>query len=116
MPKAIPGWAPNRVDMPVINAPEVTTIAKAIAAGAIDLKEPYGDDVKSKMESYYQMRIGKKPLTERTIKILRHYNKKNQKRLQESYIKKVHKQKIEEKLFSLIKPIVSEILKKTNKK
>ena len=112
MPKAIPGWAPNRVDMPVINAPEVTTIAKAIAAGAIDLKEPYGDDVKSKMESYYQMRIGKKPLTERTIKILRHYNKKNQKRLQESYIKKVHKQKIEEKLFSLIKPIVSEILKK----
>jgi hypothetical protein len=117
MPKAIPGWAPNRVDMPVIQAPEVTTIAKAIAAGAIDLKEPYGDDVKSKMEAYHQMRIGQKPLTETTIKILRYYNKKNQKRLQESLLKKVQKRKIEEKLFNLIKPMVAELLKvKTKKK
>jgi hypothetical protein len=112
MPKAIPGWAPNRVDMPVINAPEVATIAKAIAAGAIDLKKPYGDDVKSKMESYYQMRIGKKPLTETTMKILRNYNTKNQKRLQESFLKKVKKQKLEEKLTELIKPMIVETLKK----
>lgn len=112
MPKAIPGWAPNRVDMPVIQAPEVATIAKAIAAGAIDLKKPYGDDVKSKMESYYQMRTGKKKLTETTMKILRNYNTKNQKRLQESFLKKVKKQKLEEKLSELIKPMIVETLKK----
>lgn len=117
MPKAIPGWAPNRVDMPVINAPEVQTIAKAIAAGAIDIKKPYGPDVKDKMESYYQMRIGQKPLTELTVKILKEYNKRHQKRLQESYDKKVKKQKLQEKLTRLIKPIVAEILKgKTKKK
>jgi hypothetical protein len=111
MPKAIPGWAPNRVDMPVINAPEVQTIAKAIAAGAIDIKKPYGPDVKDKMESYYQMRIGQKPLTETTMKILREYNKRNQKRLQESYLKRIKKQKLQEKVSTLLKPIVSEILK-----
>lgn len=116
MPKAIPGWAPNRVDMPVINAPEVATIAKAIAAGAVDIKKPYSPDVKDKMESYYQMRIGKKPLTELTMKILKEYNKRNQKRLQESYIKKVKKQKLQEKLFNLIKPIVAEVLKTNIKK
>jgi hypothetical protein len=112
MPKAIPGWAPNRVDMPVINAPEVATIAKAIAAGAVDLKAPYGPDVKDKMESYYQMRTGKKKLTETTMKILREYNKKNQKRLQESYLKKVKKEKLQEKLVKIIKPMVLETLKK----
>jgi len=112
MPKAIPGWAPNRVDMPVINAPEVATIAKAIAAGAVDLKAPYGPDVKDKMESYYQMRTGKKKLTETTMKILRYYNKKNQKRLQESYLKQVKKEKLQEKLVKLIKPMVLETLKK----
>lgn len=116
MPKAIPGWAPNRVDMPVINAPEVATIAKAIAAGAVDIKKPYSPDVKDKLESYYQMRIGQKPLTELTIKILKEYNKRNQKRLQESYIKKVKKQKLQEKLFNLIKPIVAEVLKNNIKK
>lgn len=111
MPKAIPGWAPNRVDMPVINAPEVQTIAKAIAAGAIDIKAPYGPDVKDKMESYYQMRTGQKPLTEGIMKKLREYNKVNQKRLQESYMKKVKKQKLQEKLTRLLRPIVAEILK-----
>lgn len=116
MPKSIPGWAPNRVDMPVINAPEVATIAKAIAAGAIDLKAPYGDDVKSKMESYYQMRTGKKKLTETTMKILREYNKRNQKRLQESYLKKVKKQNIQERLSKLLRPLIEESLKTILKK
>jgi hypothetical protein len=112
MPKAIPGWAPNRVDMPVIQAPEVATIAKAIAAGAIDLKAPYGPGVKDKMESYYKMRTGQISLTETTMKILREYNKKNQKRLQESYLKKVKKEKLQEKLVKIIKPMVLETLKK----
>jgi hypothetical protein len=115
MPKAIPGWAPNRVDMPVINAPEVQTIAKAIAAGAIDIKAPYSPDVKDKMESYYQMRTGQKPLNETTIKILREYNKRNQKRLQESYLTKIKKQRLHEKLTDLIRPIVSEIIKSKRK-
>ena len=111
MPKAIPGWAPNRVNMPVINAPEVGTIAKAIAAGVIDLKAPYGDDVKSKMESYYKIRTGQKPLTENIMRKLREYNTVNQKRLQESYLKKVKKQRLHEKLTRLLKPIVAEIIK-----
>lgn len=111
MPKAIPGWAPNRVNMPVINAPEVGTIAKAIAAGVIDLKAPYGDDVKSKMESYYKIRTGQKPLTENIMRKLREYNTVNQKRLQESYLKKVKKQRLHEKLTGLLKPIVAEIIK-----
>ena len=111
MPKAIPGWAPNRVNMPVINATEVGTIAKAIAAGVIDLKAPYGDDVKSKMESYYKIRTGQKPLTENIMRKLREYNTVNQKRLQESYLKKVKKQRLHEKLTRLLKPIVAEIIK-----
>lgn len=111
MPKAIPGWAPNRVDMPVINAPEVGKIATAIAAGVIDLKAPYGDDVKSKMESYYKIRTGQKPLTENIMRKLREYNTVNQKRLQESYLKKVKKQRLHEKLTRLLKPIVAEIIK-----
>jgi len=122
MPKSIPSWAPNRVDMPVINAPEVMTVAKAIAAGAVDIKAPYGDDVKTKMESYYQMRRGLKPLNESVVKILRDYNKKNQKRLQESYIRKIAKERLNEKsstrLRGLLDSIVFEnlIKKKTKKK
>lgn len=116
MPKAIPGWAPNRVDMPVINAPEVATIAKAIASGVIDLKAPYGPDVKDKMESYYKMRTGQKPLTESIMKRLRDYNKVNQKRLQESYLKKVKKERLQEKLTTLLRPIVAEIINSKMKK
>jgi hypothetical protein len=112
MPKSIPGWAPNRVDMPVINAPEVATIAKAIAAGAVDIKAPYGPDVKGAMESYYQMRRGQKPLSENIMKKLRQYNKVNQKRLQESYAKKVRKQKLQEKLITALRPLVKEAIKK----
>jgi len=108
--------------MPVINAPEVMTVAKAIAAGVIDIKAPYGDDVKTKMESYYQMRRGLKPLNESVVKILRDYNKKNQKRLQESYIRKIAKERLNEKsstrLRGLLDSIVFEnlIKKKTKKK
>ena len=130
MPKSLPSWAPKRVDMPVINAPEVAAVAKKIAAGSVDIKAPYSPEVDKKlnpsgaksegiirvMESYYLMRIGKKPLTEGIMKKLREYNKVNQKRLQESYVKKVKKQKLQEKVSSLLKPIVAEIIKNNLKK
>lgn len=124
MPKSIPSWAPKRVDMPVINAPEVAAVAKKIAAGSVDIKAPFSPEVDKKlnpsgaksesiiraMETYYQMRTGQKPLTEGIMKKLREYNRVNQRRLQESYLKKVKKQRLQEKLTDLLKPIVSEIL------
>jgi hypothetical protein len=79
------------------------------------LKSPYGPGVKDKMESYYKMRTGQISLTETTMKILRQYNKKNQKKLQESYLKKVKKEKLQEKLVKIIKPMVLETLKKMMK-
>ena len=130
MPKQLPGWAPKRVDMPVINAPEVAAVAKRIAAGSVDIKPPYSPEVGKKlnpsgaksesiirsMETYYQMRTGKKPLTENIMRKLREYNRVNQTRLQESYAKKVRKQKLQEKLVNLLKPIISEILKNKSKR
>ena len=104
MPKEIPGWAPNRVDMPVINAPEVATIAKAIAAGAVDIKKPYSPDVKNKMEAYTKMRKGQIPLTEGVMKKLTELNK-------------TFRQKtLEEKLFKVLRPIVAETIKSRLKK
>ena len=64
------------------------------------------------MESYYQMRRGQKPLTESIMRKLRDYNKVNQKRLQESYAKKVRKQKLQEKLISALRPLVKEAVRK----
>ncbi len=116
LPKDIMPGAPARIEMPVINGKEVDGVAKAIAAGEIDIKPPYSADVKDKMESYYQMRRGLKPLRESTIKKLLEYNKKNKTRLQESYAKKVKKRKLQEKLTQLLKPIVSEILNSKLKK
>ena len=130
MPKQLPGWAPKRVDMPVINAPEVAAVAKRIAAGSVDIKPPYSPEVGKRlspdgaksesiirsMETYYQMRTGKKPLTENIMRKLREYNRVNQTRLQESYAKKVRKQKLQEKLVNLLKPIISEILKNKSKR
>jgi len=110
LPKDIMPGAPARIEMPVINGKEVDAVAKAIAAGEIDIKPPYSQDVKDKMESYYQMRRGLKPLRESVIKKLVEYNTKNKKRLQESYVKKVKKQRLQEKLTRLLKPIVAEIL------
>lgn len=111
LPKTIMPGAPPRIEMPVINGKEVDAVAKSIAAGEIDIKPPYSADVKDKMESYYQMRRGLKPLKESVIKKLLEYNRVNKKRLQESYAKKVKKQKIQEKVSTLLKPIVAEILK-----
>lgn len=122
MPKQLPSWAPARVDMPVIKQPEVMTVAKAISQGVIDIKPPYSPDVKDKlgktesvikqMENYYLMRTGKKPLTESIMKRLREYNKKNQTRLYESYLKSKKKIKLEEKLMSILRPMVNDIIKK----
>jgi hypothetical protein len=125
MIKSIPGWAPSRVNMPVIQAPEVKAVSAALAAGSVDIKPPYSPEVEKRlnpsgaksesimraMESYYQMRTGQKKLTETTLKILRDYNKKNQTRLHESYLKKVRKQKLQEKLSDLLKPLVEQSLK-----
>ena len=46
----------------------------------VDLKEPFSADVKSKMESYYKIRTGQKPLRESVVKNLVEYNKKNKKK------------------------------------
>jgi hypothetical protein len=130
MVKTIPSWAPSRVDMPVIQAPEVAAVAKQIAAGTVDIKPPYSPEVGNKlkptgaksegiipaMESYYLMRTGKKPLNENVIKRLREYNKVNQKRLHESYLKKVKKQRLQEKLSDLLRPLVEQSLKGILKK
>lgn len=116
LPKDIMPGAPPRIEMPVINGKEVDGVAKAIAAGEIDIKAPFSPDVKDKMESYYQMRRGLKPLRESVIKKLLEYNKKNKTRLQESYAKKVKKQRLQEKLTRLLKPIVAEILNSKLKK
>lgn len=116
LPKDIMPGAPPRIEMPVINGKEVDAVAKAIAAGEIDIKPPYSADVKDKMESYYQMRRGLKPLRESTIKKLLEYNKKNKTRLQESYAKKVKKRKLQEKLVNILKPLVKEAIKSMIKK
>jgi hypothetical protein len=118
LPKQIMPGAPARVEMPVINGPEVDAVAKSIAAGEVDIKPPYSDDVKSKMESvignmmkYHAVMTGNKKMSNKTIKMLEDYNRKNKKKLQESYLKKVKKQKLQEKLVKLIKPMVIETLK-----
>jgi hypothetical protein len=116
LPKTIMPGAPPRVEMPVINGKEVDAVAKAIAAGEIDLKEPFSADVKSKMESYYKIRTGQKPLRESVVKNLVEYNKKNKKRLQESYARKVKKQRLQERLVNMLKPLVREVIKSIVKK
>jgi len=116
LPKTIMPGAPPRVEMPVINGKEVDSVAKAIASGEIDLKEPFSADVKAKMESYYKIRTGQKPLRESVVKNLVEYNKKNKKRLQESYARKVKKQRLQEKLVNMLKPLVREVIKSIVKK
>lgn len=121
LPKTIMPGAPARVEMPVIEPDEVDKVAKSIAAGEIDIKPPYSPDVKAKigktesimrqMENYYLTRIGKKPLRESTLRRLREYNKKNQKRLYESYAKNQKKKKLQEKLNSLLSPLVEQTIR-----
>lgn len=119
LPKQIMPGAPARIEMPVINGPEVDAVAKSIAAGEIDIKPPYSDDVKSKMESvignmmkYHAVMTGNRKLSNKTIKMLEDYNNKHKKRLQESYSKKVKKQKLQEKLSKLLRPLVEESLRR----
>ncbi len=119
LPKQIMPGAPARVEMPVINGPEVDAVAKSIAAGEVDIKPPYSDDVKSKMESvignmtkYHAVMNGNRKLSNKTIKMLEDYNNKHKKRLQESYTKKVKKQRLQEKLSNLLRPLVEESLKR----
>jgi hypothetical protein len=118
LPKTIMPGAPARVEMPVINGPEVDAVAKSIAAGEVDIKPPYSDDVKSKMESvignmmkYHAVMNGNKKMSNKTIKMLEDYNNKNKKRLQESYLRKVKKQRLQEKLSNLLRPLVEQSLK-----
>ncbi len=46
MSKEVPGWAPDRIQMPVIDPKEVPAAAKALASGKVDTKEPYATVVK----------------------------------------------------------------------
>ena len=119
MNKEIPSWAPNRVNMPVIDQELVKTVADMIANGELDFKPPYSPDVKSKMEGvvrnmkkYHYVMTGNRKLSNKTIKVLEDYNRKNKKRLHESYLKKVRKQKLQEKLSNLLRPLVEQSLKK----
>jgi hypothetical protein len=119
LPKQIMPGAPDRIEMPVINGKEVKAVAKALAGGSIDIKPPYADDVKAKMEgfvienmmNYHAIMTGNKKLSTKSIRILEDYNKKNKKRLQESYLRKVKKQRLQEKLSNLLRPLVEQSLK-----
>jgi hypothetical protein len=62
------------------------------------------------------MRRGLKPLRESVIKKLKEYNKLNQKRLQESYAKKIKKQRLQERLSKLLRPLIEESIKQIIKK
>lgn len=119
LPKTIMPGAPDRIEMPVINGKEVKAVAKALAGGSIDIKPPYSDDVKTKLESvvienminYHAIMTGNKKLSTKAIRILENYNNKNKKRLQESYLKKVRKHKLQEKLISALRPLVKEAIR-----
>ena len=118
MVKTLPAWAPSRVDMPVIDQPIVDKVADTIAKGELDFKPPYSDDVKSKMESvvrnmkkFHSVMGGGRKISNKTVKMLEDFNRKNKKALQESYLKKVKKQRLQEKLSDLLRPLVEQSLK-----
>lgn len=46
LPKDIMPGAPDRIDMPVINADQVALVQKFLANGVVDLKPPYSPEVK----------------------------------------------------------------------
>lgn len=46
MSKEVPEWAPDRVQMPVIDPKEVPTAAKALDSGKVDVMPPYSSVVK----------------------------------------------------------------------
>ena len=50
LPKNIMPGAPERIDMPVVDADEVAKVAKDIQNGTIDYTGPYSADVKSKLK------------------------------------------------------------------
>ena len=50
LPKNIMPGAPERIDMPVVNADEVAKVAKDIQNGTIDYTGPYSAEVKSKLK------------------------------------------------------------------
>lgn len=49
--QALPPNAPDRVDMPVINADEVTSATDALKSGEVDVNPPYGDEKEGKKET-----------------------------------------------------------------
>ena len=60
LPKDIMPGAPDRIDMPVVDADEVAKVAKSIQNGTIDYTGPYSSEVKSKLKvDHVQKRLDK---------------------------------------------------------
>ena len=49
LPKQLPGWAPNRVDMPVVTPEELPDLMKKLQAGSLDHENPYSPEVQQTM-------------------------------------------------------------------
>ncbi len=49
LPKQLPGWAPNRVDMPVVTPEELPDLMKKLQAGSLDHEKPHSPDVQQTM-------------------------------------------------------------------
>jgi hypothetical protein len=60
LPKDIMPGAPDRIDMPVVDADEVAKVAKDIQSGTIDYTGPYSAEVKSSLKlDHVQRRLNK---------------------------------------------------------
>jgi hypothetical protein len=75
--KTVEGWMPNRSDMPVIDANDVSKVADAVKVGEIDIKVPYADSTKQAMESYSPVKNSLfEAVLEKSIKIINKQNKR----------------------------------------
>ena len=43
--KSIPGWAPQRVDMPVIESDQIPEVSRALGNGELDWSPPFADEI-----------------------------------------------------------------------
>jgi CMP-2-keto-3-deoxyoctulosonic acid synthetase len=50
--------APERKDMPVINAEKVNAVVKHLEKGTADILPPYSKDVQTKLQENWQHRAG----------------------------------------------------------
>jgi hypothetical protein len=49
LPKALPGWAPSRIDMPIVTKEEIPDLIKKLEAGSLDHENPYSPEVQQTM-------------------------------------------------------------------